>query len=211
MAPGEHQVLDCRLHELRPVDRIDDERVQRHAEDLEAEEEGGEVGAGDEHRAAERGGEQQHVVLLGVHVAALQVAPREDRDRGRGDGEEADVEQGVRVEGEQRRDLPGGPGGGDEQGDHGRRQADQREREREGVRAVERGREHDDHRRRREDDEGQQRDEVAGGHGSPSTVASSTPISCWAALAASGVSGLPAVICCTDVTVCRAVAISGCG
>src|SRR5450756_1448877 len=80
------------------------------------------------------------------------------------------------VEGEQRRDLPGGAAGGEEERDDRRRQADQRERERQGVRAPERGGEHDDHRRHGEHDEGQQRDEVAGGHGLPSVVVSSATV-----------------------------------
>ena len=84
---------------------IRDHGVERDREDLEPEEERGEVGAGREHAAAEGREKQQQEELFGVAAPPGEVVGGEDDDhRGRRD-EQGEEEECETVDEEQRRDL----------------------------------------------------------------------------------------------------------
>ena len=69
----QHQILHPGLERLLALFQIGDHGVERDAQDLKPQEKRHQVAAGNEHRASQRGEQQQHIQLFAVALLLLKV------------------------------------------------------------------------------------------------------------------------------------------
>ena len=178
------QVLDAGLERGPGGAEIGHQAVEGDAQDLQPEEKRNEVIAGGQHRATEGGQREQQVELFPIPRHALQVAVRHHHHHHGRRREQADVEERVRVHGQQRSHRrPRVPprAGQDRQR---QRQAGQGKHHGEPVAAPERDHQHEHQRCQPQQDDGRQRAEQIHGRLPPTgdmdtTVPGWCPFSTW--------------------------------
>ena len=126
------------------------------------------MAAGHQYRRTERSHEQQDVEFVVVAFASLKISVRQQHECHAGGHDEPNVEQGIAVEHQQRRDLERHYWRGDPQGREGRCQADEGQGGGEPMVPMHRDRKHDNNRRTGDDEQRQQCDQfVSASRSSP--------------------------------------------
>ncbi len=161
---GEDEVLQTGFDRQRPGVEVGDHAVERDAQQLEAEEQGDEVAARDQDRGTERGGEHEDVDLFVVSFAFREVIVGEQDEGGAGAEDHADVEDGVSIDDEERRDGMRRTGRCDPERAESGSEAGERDGGGQRVMAAEGDGEHGEDRGAGQNEEWEQRLDVGGGH-----------------------------------------------
>ncbi len=104
---GENQVFQCSLEREEAPGRVGDERVDRDTQQLQAEKERGEMGAGDQCHRAQRGQQQQDEELIGATAALPEIIESQQGHAQTGQNDNGGKKQGIAVHHDEWRDQQG--------------------------------------------------------------------------------------------------------